>query len=167
MSIPQQIIRPARLTSKIATWQGEVSAESLPRLADELVAPFGNVRWRVTAVATGGGQSKIHCIITGLLHLAVSDESAKEFPLELERTIRLVPNEALLPPIEDEPEDEDFIVAPESLDVVELVEEEVLLSLPPVLDDSILSHAEQSQKPSPFAALADLKSLSLKNPKAN
>jgi uncharacterized metal-binding protein YceD (DUF177 family) len=167
MSSPStQIIRPEKLTLRAATWQGSVSAAALPRLVETLVAPHGEVRWRITAVATGGGHARIDCIIEGFLWRAHAD-SAEPQELALRRVLRLVPSEAQLPAIEDEPDDEDFIVAPEYIDVLELVEEEIILSLPSDtgmgaadngMGDNELDDESDRERDSPFAALSTLKS---------
>ena len=73
----------------------------------------------------------------------------------------LVGSEAELPPIEEEDETEDYLVADEPLDIRDLVEDAVLLALPmvprkPGLEGEV-GVKEAVRKESPFAALARLK----------
>jgi uncharacterized metal-binding protein YceD (DUF177 family) len=160
LPVPQQVIRMARITTRPSQWEGHCSAAALLRLAPSLAEPYGEVAWKVTAVALAGGEFRIDCIIEGFLWRPVGSTSQRE-ALALERRIRLVPHEDALPPIEDEPPDEDFILAPEALDVVELVEEEILLSLPPLILDATGVSDSALPEPvtrssSPFSVLANL-----------
>jgi uncharacterized protein len=75
----------------------------------------------------------------------------------------LVDDESALPSIEEESDAEDFVVADEPLDIRDLVEDAVLLSLPMVPVKPGLEAVDAGAKPgergqSPFAALASLKS---------
>jgi len=72
----------------------------------------------------------------------------------------LVEREEQLPPIEEEPEDEDYVVAGNKIAVLDLVEEAVILSLPmvprkPGLDP--VAALATKERTSPFSALAALK----------
>jgi uncharacterized protein len=75
----------------------------------------------------------------------------------------LVENEAQLPPVEEENDVEDYLVADEPLDIRDLVEDAVLLALPmvprkPGLEEAKGGGGEPAvRKESPFAVLASLK----------
>jgi uncharacterized protein len=73
----------------------------------------------------------------------------------------LVENESQLPPVEEENDVEDYLVADEPLDIRDLVEDAVLLALPMVPRKPGLGEAKTSgegaAKQSPFAVLASLK----------
>jgi uncharacterized protein len=73
----------------------------------------------------------------------------------------LVEDESGLPSVEEEDENEDYVVADEPLDIRDLVEDAVLLSLPMVPRKPGLGEAAQGSdgapRESPFAALAGLK----------
>jgi uncharacterized metal-binding protein YceD (DUF177 family) len=86
-----------------------------------------------------------------------------------------VRDEAELPPLEAENENEDYVVMGEELDIVDLVEEEILLDLPfwAIAADSdsgvkpiapkggsrsaAAVESDNVKEPSPFAKLASLK----------
>jgi uncharacterized protein len=88
-------------------------------------------------------------------------------PLDIDRRLVLVETEDELPALEEEPEDEDYVVARHELDLPRLVEDEVILDLP-MIPRSVESSAEaQNEKDStawssssPFAVLAALKKTS-------
>jgi uncharacterized protein len=74
----------------------------------------------------------------------------------------LVDSEAQLPAIDQEGDDEDYLVAGEPVDIRDLVEDAVLLSLPmiprkPGLEEAKAGGEASPAKESPFAALASLK----------
>jgi uncharacterized protein len=74
----------------------------------------------------------------------------------------LVENESQLPPVEEENDVEDFLVADEPLDIRDLVEDAVLLALPmvprkPGLEEGKASAVKAGAKESPFSVLASLK----------
>ena len=74
----------------------------------------------------------------------------------------LVDSESELPPIEEESDAEDYVVADGPIDVLDLVEEAVLLALPmvprkPGLEEGAVAKPAAVPKPSPFGQLASLK----------
>ena len=102
------------------------------------------------------------CIIEGFVFL-ICQNSLEAFRHEISINYRLilVDDESGLPSVEEEDENEDYVVADEPLDVRDLVEDAVLLSLPmvprkPGLEDPVKPGGEQPRQ-SPFAALARLK----------
>ena len=74
----------------------------------------------------------------------------------------LVDDESQLPPVEEESDEEDYLVPDEPLDIRDLVEDAVLLSLPmvprkPGLEEAPAGKGDKPPRESPFAALASLK----------
>ena len=90
-----------------------------------------NLSGHVTTDAAGGRRRRIKCTISGWF-LLTDPVTFKPEPYELaiNSTLVLVNGESELPPLEEEAEDEDYVVLGEELDVEELVEEEILLDLP-------------------------------------
>ncbi|MDX2218722.1 MAG: DUF177 domain-containing protein [Burkholderiales bacterium] len=151
---------------------GSLPIEGMERLADLVLSPEGDVHYvasgRIVTGADGTVLRKLLLRVKGSLLLpGESPDSTWTHELNIERVFVLVRNEAELPPLEDEPEDEDYLVADRELNLSELVEDEVLLDLP-VKADGIAGGSESSsadligepgdvERKHPFAALAALK----------
>jgi uncharacterized protein len=81
--------------------------------------------------------------------------------ISIRERLVLVDDESRLPPVEEESEEEDYVVADDPLDIRDLVEDAVLLSLPmvprkPGQEEPVKAEREEPRE-SPFAALARLK----------
>lgn len=84
------------------------------------------------------------------------------FPLHLHAVMNVVPDEVSLPSEDEEDELEDYIVADDHMDIAQLVEDEVILSLPfaPKHGDDICGHILDQNKElrvNPFDVLKQLK----------
>ncbi|MGZ5063868.1 MAG: YceD family protein, partial [Usitatibacter sp.] len=103
------------------------------------------------------------CIIEGFVFLTCQTTlEAFRHAVSIDDRLVLVDDEARLPPIEEESDAEDYLVADEPLDVLDLVEDAVLLALPmvprkPGLEEAGPATVAKDPKESPFAALASLK----------
>ncbi len=102
------------------------------------------------------------CIIEGFVFLTcqISLEAFRH-DLAINDRLVLVDSEASLPPIDEESEAEDYLVADEPLDIRDLVEDAVLLALPmvprkPGLEEAPAAGGEVGRA-TPFAALAGFK----------
>ncbi|HUI99059.1 MAG TPA: YceD family protein, partial [Usitatibacter sp.] len=144
-------------------WEGTFSPGELERLEDSLAGPEGELRYRLTAQLDRQRRKVVSCIINGFVFLTCQS-SLEDFRHEVSISDRLVlvTSEAELPPIEEESDAEDYLVADEPLDIRDLVEDAVLLSLPmvprkPGLGEAPGGREGASGEPSPFAALAQLK----------
>jgi uncharacterized protein len=84
-------------------------------------------------------------------------------PVSIDERLVLVDDESELPPIEEESDAEDHLVAAEPIRVLDLVEDAVLLAIPMVPRKPGLAEpaeggrAKQDRGDSPFATLASLK----------
>ena len=157
------LIHPDRLTPAGTTFEGTVKPGDLPRVAPELANPEGELRYRVTARLDANQRRVVSCIIDGFVFLTCQT-TMEVFRHEVEAGDRLVlvGSESELPPTEGESDEEDFVVATDPLDPLGLVEDAVLLTLPMVPRKPGTGPAAEgteagSGKPSPFAALASLK----------
>jgi uncharacterized protein len=106
----------------------------------------------------------VSCIIEGFVFLTCqSTLEAFRHPISIDDRLVLVDDESALPPIEEESDAEDYLVAEEPMRVLELVEDAVLLAIPmvprrPGFEESqAAGKAERGRGDSPFAALASLK----------
>jgi uncharacterized protein len=134
----------------------------LERLESALADGRGELRYEITAGLDKQRRRVVSCIIEGFVFL-ICQNSLEAFRHEISINDRLilVDDESGLPSVEEEDENEDYVVADEPLDIRDLVEDAVLLSLPmvprkPGLEEPVKEGREQPRQ-SPFAALASLK----------
>jgi uncharacterized protein len=159
----QQLIHPDRLTPKGTVFEGVVRPGDLENLAEELASPEGELRYRVTARLDSARRRLVSCIIDGFVFLTCqSTFEAFRHEVAIDDRLVLVDSEGELPPFEEESDQEDFVVAGSPVDVLALVEEAVILSLPmvprkPGAEPAPEEAQDRPSKPSPFAALADLR----------
>jgi DUF177 domain-containing protein len=158
------LIHLDRFSSKPMVFEGSFAIPDLERLEDTVASHDGELRYRVTATLDKQRRKVVSCIIEGFVFLTCqSSLEAFRHTIRLEDRLVLVDDESHLPPIEEEDDTEDYLVADEPLDIRDLVEDAVLLSLPMVPRKPGLEEAgtaagkPAAQKESPFAALASLK----------
>ena len=162
MSKPNDIINPDQLTPKGTVFAGVFRPGDLENLADDLATPEGELKYRVVARLDSARRRTISCTINGFVFLTCQ-ASGEVFRHEIaiDDRLVLVGTEEELPAFEVESDTEDYVVAAEPIDVRDLVEEAVILALPMVPKKPGLETAPQADpkpdKPSPFAALAELK----------
>lgn len=160
----KQSILPERLGTRDTIFEGTIEPGASERLAGLLANDDGELRYRVTARLENHGRKVVSCIIEGFVFLTCQ-ETMEVFrhPVAIDDRLVLVDSESGLPPIEEEGEEEDYVVAQDSIDVRDLVEEAVILALPMVPRKPGPRSADDSKakvsnaKPSPFAVLASLK----------
>lgn len=153
--------------------EGQVAVSDLLRLADLLADQKGEIAWSLSGEHVQGlglGRRRfLNLTVTGELQLQCQRCLAGlSFSLDVVSRLELIPPGQPLP--EDELEDDscDAIEAPAEMDVLSLVEEEILLALPPAPRHEICAvpgtpgpeaeeNVAEAKKPSPFAVLAGLK----------
>ncbi|MEP7262715.1 MAG: YceD family protein [Usitatibacter sp.] len=157
------LIHLDRISDKPLVLEGDFKPEALERLEDSLANGEGNLHYRITAVLDPQRQMKLSCIIEGFVFL-LCQNSLEAFRHEISLTERLVlvDHENKLPAIEEESDAEDYLVADEPVDIRDVIEDAVLLSLPmvprkPGLEEAGGGEKAAVRKESPFAALASLK----------
>jgi uncharacterized protein len=159
----QQLLHPDRLSEKGTVFEGTLVPGDLETLAEELASPEGELRYRITARLDNARRRVVSCIIDGYVFLTCqSTFESFRHEVAIDDRLVLVGSDAELPPFEEESDSEDFVVATEPIDVRELVEEAVILSLPmvprkPGAEPAADGDQEKTGKPTPFAALAGLK----------
>ena len=157
------LIDPDRISTKPQVWKGTFVAADLERLEDALADEGGELRYEITAMLDRQRRKTLSCIIEGFVFLICQNTlEAFRHEISIRDRLILVHDESGLPPVEQESEDEDYVVADEPLDVRDLVEDAVLLSLPmiprkPGSEAAVKPVPQQEPKTSPFAALASLK----------
>ncbi len=124
-----------RFTRQKQTLKGVLSPAALPRLAEFLAGEGGEIAYELQGSETSdilGRQNKrLKCIISGWF-LLLDGESLQAFrhPLAIQSRLVVVRQESDLPPLEEESDDEDYVVCSGEMDVMERIEEEILLNLP-------------------------------------
>jgi uncharacterized protein len=158
------LIHTDRMSSKPLVFDGIFRPADLERLDDVLANAEGELRYRISATLDPQSRKVVSCIIEGFVFLTCqSSLEAFRHDISLQDRLVLVDDESQLPPVEEENDVEDYLVADEPLDIRDLVEDAVLLALPMVPRKPGLEEAKggagkaAAQKESPFAALASLK----------
>jgi len=159
----QQLIHPDRLSAKGTVFEGTLAPGDLETLAEDLASPEGELRYRVTARLDNARRRVVSCIIDGYVFLTCqSTFESFRHEVAIDDRLVLVESDAQLPAFEEESDNEDFVVATAPIDVHELVEEAVILSLPmvprkPGAEPAAGGDRDEPGKPTPFAALAGLR----------
>jgi len=158
------LIDPQRLSARPEVLEGTFRPADLERLEDALANGDGELRYRITAVLDPQRRKRVSCIIEGFVFLTCRlSLEAFRHEVSIHDRLILVDAESQLPPVEEESDTEDHLVADGPLDIRDLVEDAVLLSLPMMPRKPGLQETKGGAEPpapreeSPFAALASLK----------
>jgi len=158
------LIHPELLREAPQVFEGDATLEEFPRLAESVADHPVQVHFRVAAQLDRQRRKVVSCIIEGFVFLTCQTSlEAFRHAISIDDRIVLVDHESMLPPIEEESDAEDYLVADGPVDVLDLVEDAILLSLPMVPRKPGLAEGggrrkdEGQLKDSPFAALAGLK----------
>lgn len=157
------LIHPERLSEKPLRFTGTFAPADLERLDDSLANGEGELRYRISAALDPQRRKMVSCIIEGFVFLTCQNSlEVFRHDLALDETLIVVENESQLPAIDEESDEEDYLVAEGPLDIRDVVEDTVLLALPMVPRKPGLEHAKGAGEAavrgqSPFAALASLK----------
>ncbi len=162
MSTEPLEIQPEHITERPLVFEGTADLGDFPDLADALANDEGELRYKVTALLEPSRQKVVSCIIEGFVFLTCQRTlDTFRHDISIADRLVLVDSESMLPPIEEEQDHEDYMVADGPIDVLDLVEETVLLALPMVPRKPGLEAGdgkpEGTPKESPFAALERLK----------
>lgn len=154
------VIHPERIADKPIVFQGRIDLDDFPRLEESLANRDAQLDYTVTARLDKQRRKVVSCIIEGFVFLTCQTTlEAFRHEISIDDRLVLVDDEAQLPPIEKESDAEDYLVADEPLDVLDLVEDAVLLALPmvPRKPGAEVAGEREDPRQSPFAALASLK----------
>ena len=163
MKDPYQV-DPQRLSEKPLVLEGTFKPGELERLEDALANGEGELHYRITAGLDPQRRKVVSCIIKGFVFLTCQASlEAFRYEICVDDRLVLVDEESQLPPVDEECDKEDYLVADEPLDIRDLVEDAVLLALPMVPRKPGLQEPGEGdgtparERPNPFAALASLK----------
>ena len=163
MNDDEFLIDPELISTKPIVHKGTFTPADLERLQDSVADERGELRYEITAVEDKQRRKVLSCIIEGFVFLICQNSlEAFRHEISIHDRLVLVDDESRLPSVEEESEEEDYVVADEPLDVRDLVEDAVLLSLPmvprkPGVEGAARREAGEEPKESPFAALASLR----------
>jgi uncharacterized protein len=121
-------VDPRRFCRESQSWETESDVSAFPRLADEFTQ--GALFCRVEGRTDQRGGLSLKVAIRGQVELTCQRcLSGMPYTVGVERLIHLARNETELERLDEQP-DSDAILAAERIELVALVEDEVLLSLP-------------------------------------
>lgn len=110
---------------------GTVSVSKLPRLAEMLREPVAEVAYSLTGTRDSLGRLALR--LTAQCSLPLTCQrclDAMELPLSVDSILVLARGEREIQARQDDPDGPDWVVGGEAMPVLEMVEEELLLSLP-------------------------------------
>jgi uncharacterized protein len=162
-TIEPAMIEPARFARDGSCLTGSATPAQLPRVADVLFDESGTVGYRIEGALTFKGEPELR------LGLAIDvvlpcQRCLERLPIQLNVARTLVLSRGLdeLAAVEDEEDDIDAIPLVSALDVLDLIDQEVMLSLPiaprhPDGECEARHEGDQAPQASPFSVLAQLK----------
>ncbi len=157
-----------QLAARRAELSGQVDAATLPRVADLLADSDRSaaVSSRISGSADESGRPALDVALTGTVPL-ICQRCLQTFdwPIEQMTRVLVAADERALAQLDEEDAEHEVVLAAAPLDPVELVEDELVLTLPfaprcpeatcvPALAPEL--RTEAVPKPSPFAALAEM-----------
>jgi uncharacterized protein len=141
--------------------EGTLAVSSLERLQDLLADESGDVSFRLHGFKSEHGELMLHLEIGGLLSLACQRcLKAISFNLDVDCLLELIPEGVDMSQDELEDDTRDFLPVAGELYVAELVEDEILLTLPVAPRHQkcgLPGAADAGERINPFAALSELK----------
>jgi uncharacterized protein len=140
---------------------GEVPVAELPRMADLLADSAGKISYTLRGLAGRDGSPQLELTVGGVSNLRCQRcLNALTYPIKLVSRLRLV-TEGEVDNTDIEDDEVDSIPAEKRLDVLALLEEELLLSLPIApkhgLGECQIAVEGLNRSSNPFAVLAGLK----------
>ena len=159
----QHIINSLEFARKKLEIHGTIENSQLLRARDLMSSHAGIIEWTLSGSVGLDGKSKLTLLIKGVVQMPCQRclESVS-VDLNLKSEFILVRDDSEIPSEDDEVDEYDYLVADAEMDVLALVEDEVLLTLPyapkhRVEDCSVKSEQLETKAPNPFAALRDFK----------
>ena len=141
--------------------QGELPIASLTRVLDLLVDSTGVLSYRVDGKMGPRKRPQLVLAVDGVLALCCQRCLERiDYPVKLRSVLEFVTDEEDLTQEELEDDAKDYLPAQEVVDVAALIEDEVILDLPPAPRHercALPSAAREAEVLSPFSVLKDLK----------
>jgi uncharacterized protein len=165
MSVPSPTIDSFELARSGRRIEGEVAIARLPRLAEFVTAPQGDLRYEIEGLIDDEGHPAADLHLDGrLLLICQRCNAALDFELNRTTRFRFVATEEELNSLPIEDDEIDAVVGSRNMSVHEWVEDEAILSLPLVprhetCSAPLRAHDDPSAvtAPNPFAVLLALR----------
>ena len=141
--------------------EGTLAVSSLERLHDLLTEVTGEINFRLQGFKSEHGELMLHLTVSGVSPLACQRcLKAIPFNLDVDNLLEIVPEGSDMSQDELEDDTRDFLPVAGELNLAELVEDEILLSLPVAPRHEkcgLPGAADAGERIHPFAVLAGLK----------
>ena len=141
--------------------EGTLAVSSLERLHDLLTVVAGEINFRLQGFKSEHGELMLHLTVSGVIPLACQRcLKAIPFNLDVDNLLEIVPEGSDMSQDELEDDTRDFLPVAGELNLAELVEDEILLSLPVAPRHEkcgLPGAADAGERIHPFAVLAGLK----------
>ncbi len=160
----QLVIEPSVFARESKTLQGNLPIADLPRVLDSLAESGGAVSYWIEGRVSEHERPQLFLRLDGVFSLRCQRclESVA-YPLQVRNLLEFVGDESRLTQEEIEDDSRDFLPWKKEIDVVALLEDEIILALPPAprheqCNFPDLKHAaDVNMKSSPFSTLRGLK----------
>jgi uncharacterized protein len=125
------VIDGISFAKKSESLQGKIAVSRLERVRDSLASSQGELTFQLDGELDAQHRANLRLSVSGQVQLTCQ-RCLTEFShaLTLNNRFVLVARESELPDIDEEDTDVDFLLADEKLNVQELIEDEIILSLP-------------------------------------
>lgn len=160
----EMIIDSVSFARKNGALQGKIAVEQLTRASEYFTAKDGELTFEIRGRLDQRKRPLLTLTVSGYVTLTCQRcLQAMRHEVDVAQGLRLVKDEAALPRLDEEHDDIDVIVADSKMNVLDLVEDEIILSVPlgPKHDfDCVASDDKvnaQDGKRQPFATLAKFK----------
>jgi uncharacterized protein len=144
------------------TLQGELPIVSLTRTLDMLASSAGNLTYQVEGRISERSRVQFVLQIDGVLSVACQRcLEGIDFPLNIRSVLEFVEDEVDLTQEEIEDDSIDFLPVQNEIDVVALIEDEIILNLPPAPrheNCALPGSGQGTGRNSPFSVLQGFKS---------
>lgn len=164
------LIDSTRLTAETLELKGELPVASFARLTDSVVVEDTPIHYRILGGRDRLSRPTLRVLLRGSVRLICQRcMEPMPFDIDIDTTLTLFNTEDALLIAEEEDADIEGIVLEETLDVLWLIEEELILALPyipvhdacaAVLHQEREDKADELQRPNPFAVLKSIKTRS-------
>jgi uncharacterized protein len=162
LGLIQVLINSLEFAEQSLEIHDNIRASNLPALQDVLFSDRGELEYVLIGRRAGREQLTLQLKVNGIVDL-ICQRCLGEiaYRIEVDRLFELVKDESAIPASDMDNDEIDYLVADVEMDVVALVEEEILLSLPLALRHDEVCNVSEFQssglKPNPFRVLEGLK----------
>jgi uncharacterized protein len=119
-----------RLAGSRGTIEGDIVPSALPRLADRVAGDGGHIDWTIAGTADAQGRPALTVNVAGNVPLTCQRcLGTLDQPIDQSTRLLIARDDAELVQLDESSEDE-VVLARAALDALDLVEDELLLSLP-------------------------------------